>query len=51
MLQDEETRKLEDRYVIEPVSANSLEAMERGMKTTYEHVTALSLGELLQEVL
>jgi len=35
--------------VIEPVSANSLEAMERGMKTTYEHVAALPLGELLKE--
>eukprot|EP00887_Chlorella_sp_A99_P001490 scaffold8.g1490.t1 len=40
--------KLEDRYLIEPITANSLECMANGAKTCYQHVFSLTLGDALQ---
>jgi hypothetical protein len=39
--------KLVDRLVIEPISANSLEAMSHGAKTSYIHVFGLLLQDAL----
>lgn len=40
--------KLVDRLVIEPISANSLEAMSHGAKTSYIHVYSLLLADALK---
>jgi hypothetical protein len=40
--------KLQDRLVIEPISANSLEAMSVGAKTSYIHVFGILLADALK---
>ena len=40
--------KLVDRLVIEPISANSLEAMSHGAKTSYIHVFGILLEDALK---
>ncbi|GAB4820506.1 hypothetical protein N2152v2_007552 [Parachlorella kessleri] len=37
--------KLTDRFVIEPITANSLECMANGAKTCFKHVYSLTLEE------
>lgn len=39
--------KLVDQYMIEPITANSLECMANGGKTSFVHVFSLRLGEAL----
>lgn len=41
--------KLQDRLVIEPLSANSLEAMSVGAKTSYIHVFGILLEDALKK--
>lgn len=43
-----EDGKLVDRLVIEPISANSLEAMSHGAKTSFIHVYGLVLEDAIQ---
>lgn len=42
-----EAGKLQDKFVIEPITANSLECMAAGGKTCFKHVTSLSFEEAM----
>lgn len=44
----DEGNKLQDIFLVEPVSASSLECMENGGATCYLHVTATTLGTALK---
>ncbi|DBB17199.1 TPA: hypothetical protein ACH3X3_014262 [Trebouxia sp. C0006] len=39
--------KLQDKFVIEPITANSLECMAAGAKTCFKHVTSLRFEEAM----
>ncbi|PSC72627.1 hypothetical protein C2E20_4052 [Micractinium conductrix] len=44
-----EDGKLQDQYVIEPITANALECMKAGGKTSFLHVFSMRLGEALEK--
>lgn len=44
----DESGKLQDAFLIEPISASSVECMENGGVTCYLHATATTLGVALQ---
>ncbi|EFN58417.1 hypothetical protein CHLNCDRAFT_140366 [Chlorella variabilis] len=43
-----EDGKLADKFIIEPITANSLECMAKGARTSFTHVFSLRLEEALQ---
>eukprot|EP00803_Ostreobium_quekettii_P011565 evm.model.scf_130EXC.8 EVM.evm.TU.scf_130EXC.8 scf_130EXC:112879-114990(+) len=44
-----EEGKLDDKFVIEPIGASSLECMANGAKTSFKFVTGITLEEALQQ--